>query len=193
VENLPHHFCAESPDHRLYLIGDPKQAIYGFRGADVNTYLAAAETAKSKYSLDTNWRSESALVNAVNTVFEAGDKDTAFVEPHISFEPVQAAERADAQPCFSCSRPNVRRRFKSGAGIADQRTVVVQVGAKDDARRRRRRSLAAVARRCPHGKSAAESARHRRAGGIAPAGRLGAIGAARNANSQRRAGDGQRV
>jgi len=87
---------AESPDHRLYLIGDPKQAIYGFRGADVNTYLAAAETAKSKYSLDTNWRSEPALINAVNTLFESGGKGSAFVEPHIAFKPVTAAERADA-------------------------------------------------------------------------------------------------
>jgi len=89
---------AKSPEHRLYLIGDPKQAIYGFRGADVNTYLSAAESAKSQYSLDTNWRSESALVNAVNTVFESAGKNTTFVEEQITFEPVWAAPQADAQP-----------------------------------------------------------------------------------------------
>ncbi len=89
---------ADSTAHRLYLIGDPKQAIYGFRGADVNTYLQAAETAKAKYSLDTNWRSESALVNAVNTVFESAGKSIAFVEEQISFAPVKAAKKADAQP-----------------------------------------------------------------------------------------------
>ena len=87
---------AESPEHRLYLIGDPKQAIYGFRGADVNTYLDAAETAKSKYSLETNWRSEPALVNAVNTLFESAGKTTVFVEPQIAFAPVQATRKADA-------------------------------------------------------------------------------------------------
>ena len=89
---------AKSPEHRLYLIGDPKQAIYGFRGADVNTYLSAAESAKSQYSLDTNWRSEFALVNAVNTVFENAGKNTAFVEEQISFAPVRSAPQADAQP-----------------------------------------------------------------------------------------------
>ena len=89
---------ANSPEHRLYLIGDPKQAIYGFRGADVNTYLQAAETAKSKYSLDTNWRSEAALVNAVNTVFESARKSVAFVEKQISFAPVRTANKADAEP-----------------------------------------------------------------------------------------------
>jgi len=89
---------AASPAHRLYLIGDPKQAIYGFRGADVNTYLQAAETAKAKYSLDTNWRSEAALVNAVNTIFKSAGETTAFVEEQISFAPVQAAQQADAQP-----------------------------------------------------------------------------------------------
>ena len=89
---------AESAEHRLYLIGDPKQAIYGFRGADVNTYLSAAETATEKFSLDTNWRSETALVNAVNTIFESAGETTAFVEEQISFEPVRAAKNADAQP-----------------------------------------------------------------------------------------------
>ncbi len=90
---------AKSPEHRLYLIGDPKQAIYGFRGADVNTYLATASTPGCKeYSLDTNWRSESALVNAVNTIFESAGKTSAFVEEQISFEPVKSAKLADAQP-----------------------------------------------------------------------------------------------
>jgi exodeoxyribonuclease V beta subunit len=89
---------AKSPAHRLYLIGDPKQAIYGFRGADVNTYLSAAETAKFKYLLDTNWRSESALVHAINTVFESAGETTAFVEKQIAFEPVKSAGKTDVQP-----------------------------------------------------------------------------------------------
>ena len=89
---------AASPAHRLYLIGDPKQAIYGFRGADVNTYLSAADMAGCQYSLDTNWRSESALVNAVNTVFEGAGKNTAFIEEQIPFAPVRAAGQTDCQP-----------------------------------------------------------------------------------------------
>ncbi len=93
-----HAIFADSPAHRLFLIGDPKQAIYGFRGADVNTYLEAAATARSQYSLDTNWRSEAALVGAVNTIFENAGKFTAFVEKNISFDPVKPAGKADQQP-----------------------------------------------------------------------------------------------
>jgi exodeoxyribonuclease V beta subunit len=89
---------AASPDHWLYLIGDPKQAIYGFRGADVNTYLQAAATAGQEYSLDTNWRSESALVNAVNALFSSAGKTAAFLEKDILFETVKAGPKADKSP-----------------------------------------------------------------------------------------------
>ena len=55
----------------LLLIGDPKQAIYGFRGADIHTYLDARDTAaKPTWTLATNYRSTAALVDAVNRVFE---------------------------------------------------------------------------------------------------------------------------
>src|SRR3954471_10804453 len=52
----------------LFLIGDPKQAIYGFRGADVFTYLAAAGRAR-RATMHVNWRSDPGLVTAVNTLF----------------------------------------------------------------------------------------------------------------------------
>ena len=55
-----------SPAHAtLVLIGDPKQAIYAFRGGDVVTYLAAAGTAATRRTLATNWRSDAALVDAL--------------------------------------------------------------------------------------------------------------------------------
>src|SRR4029077_2350439 len=57
-------------EHRLYYVGDPKQAIYGFRGADVFTYLAAALDADRRLTLGTNWRSEQKLVNGVNALFQ---------------------------------------------------------------------------------------------------------------------------
>ncbi len=89
---------AKSEKHWLYLIGDPKQAIYGFRGADVNTYLQAAGTAKYDYSLGTNWRSESALVEGVNALFSAGGAGQVFVEEKIEFSAVQPGPRADNEP-----------------------------------------------------------------------------------------------
>ncbi len=63
--------------HRLIVVGDPKQAIYGFRGADLNAYYMAlnqlrtlGETKTKSYSLDTNWRSIPQLVDGFNSLFE---------------------------------------------------------------------------------------------------------------------------
>ncbi|OBF33072.1 exodeoxyribonuclease V subunit beta [Mycobacterium sp. ACS1612] len=60
----------------VILIGDPKQAIYAFRGGDIVTYLTAAETAGEKKTLGTNWRSDGALVERLQKVLlgaELGD------------------------------------------------------------------------------------------------------------------------
>ncbi len=52
------------------MIGDPKQAIYAFRGADIHTYLAArGDASDAPYTLGKNYRSTEALVRAVNQVF----------------------------------------------------------------------------------------------------------------------------
>ena len=48
----------------MVLIGDPKQAIYAFRGGDVTTYLQAAETAATRQTLSVNWRSDAPLLDA---------------------------------------------------------------------------------------------------------------------------------
>ena len=56
-------------DTSVFFIGDPKQAIYGFRGADVFTYLKAAKIANRRYTLRQNWRSEAKLVDGVNAIF----------------------------------------------------------------------------------------------------------------------------
>ena len=53
----------------LVLIGDPKQAIYAFRGADVYAYLDAARTAGSEATLTTNWRSDQGLIDAYDALF----------------------------------------------------------------------------------------------------------------------------
>ncbi|OBF91578.1 exodeoxyribonuclease V subunit beta [Mycobacterium sp. 852002-51163_SCH5372311] len=60
--------CAFAGHSTLILIGDPKQAIYGFRGGDIHTYLEAARTAEARYTLGVNWRSDSALVDSLQTV-----------------------------------------------------------------------------------------------------------------------------
>ena len=72
----------------FFAVGDPKQSIYRFRGADVYAYLAARRPARERLALGWNWRSVSALVEAVNAVFAAPD---AFVIPGIPYHPVAAA------------------------------------------------------------------------------------------------------
>jgi exodeoxyribonuclease V beta subunit len=59
----------------LLLIGDPKQSIYGFRGADIHSYMAARRaTVGRHYVLDTNYRSTHALVGAVNAWFRQAEE-----------------------------------------------------------------------------------------------------------------------
>lgn len=85
----------------IFLIGDPKQAIYAFRGADIYTYLQAkAATAGRHYTLPKNFRSVTDMVSAVNQLFIAGEQQPqgAFLfrscNSHpIPFLPVQAAGR----------------------------------------------------------------------------------------------------
>ncbi|WP_257797917.1 exodeoxyribonuclease V subunit beta [Psychromonas sp. CD1] len=53
----------------LFMIGDPKQAIYSFRGADIFTYMQARQQVSAHYSLDFNYRSSAQMIDAVNTFF----------------------------------------------------------------------------------------------------------------------------
>ena len=53
----------------LVLIGDPKQAIYAFRGADVYAYLDAARQAATLATLDINWRSDQGLIDGYDALF----------------------------------------------------------------------------------------------------------------------------
>jgi exodeoxyribonuclease V beta subunit len=62
------------PDTALILIGDPKQAIYAFRGADIHTYLAARQSSAGRlYTLKRNFRSTAAMVAATNRCFAAAE------------------------------------------------------------------------------------------------------------------------
>lgn len=74
----------------LFLIGDPKQAIYGFRGADVFTYMDAAGSTLSRFTMTTNYRSQPDLIHAVNTMFQIVQEP--FIFDKIPFIPVRAPE-----------------------------------------------------------------------------------------------------
>ncbi|MBW1828240.1 MAG: exodeoxyribonuclease V subunit beta, partial [Deltaproteobacteria bacterium] len=78
----------------LFLIGDPKQAIYGFRGADIFAYMDASKNTKTRYTLKENWRSEPGLISAVNTIFD--NSNLPFVYDEIPYHRVSSpAEKKD--------------------------------------------------------------------------------------------------
>ncbi|KRG41481.1 exodeoxyribonuclease V subunit beta [Stenotrophomonas pictorum JCM 9942] len=83
-------------DAALFLIGDPKQAIYGFRGGDVHTYLQAKALAALAPPLDRNFRSRPGVLRAIQALYDnAGEQ--AFLDPRIRFEPVlPGSKRSDA-------------------------------------------------------------------------------------------------
>ncbi|HEU5449094.1 MAG TPA: UvrD-helicase domain-containing protein, partial [Acidimicrobiia bacterium] len=74
-------------DATLVLIGDPKQAIYAFRGADVYAYLAAAEVAGARATLAVNWRSDQGLIDAYDALL----RGARLGHEGITYKRVQAA------------------------------------------------------------------------------------------------------
>jgi exodeoxyribonuclease V beta subunit len=80
--------------HPLFLVGDPKQAIYGFRHADLHTYLRARAQADRAYTLTANQRSDAALIEALNSLF--GANGAAFMLPGLDYRRVAAGIRKPA-------------------------------------------------------------------------------------------------
>lgn len=72
----------------LFLIGDPKQAIYRFRGADIFSYIKASGMVGKKYTLANNFRSTPELIKCVNDIFSCSQSPFLFKE--IGFIPVEA-------------------------------------------------------------------------------------------------------
>ncbi|MFP4600706.1 MAG: UvrD-helicase domain-containing protein [Persicimonas sp.] len=89
------HIYHDSKDNVFYLIGDPKQAIYSFRGADVYTYLDAKETVLDAggalVRLDKNYRSSLGVISAYNEIFDQ-EASPPFFTGDISYDtPVECA------------------------------------------------------------------------------------------------------
>lgn len=99
-----YHTRSNDPHSAMLLIGDPKQSIYGFRGADIYSYMQARRATSGRhYILDTNYRSTQALVDVVNLCFGSADtqrEEGAFMyrTPHdnpLPFVAVEAAGRKE--------------------------------------------------------------------------------------------------
>ncbi|CAI07654.1 ATP-dependent exoDNAse beta subunit [Aromatoleum aromaticum EbN1] len=94
----------------LFLVGDPKQAIYSFRNADLHTYLHARSEADTRYTLSHNQRSVGGLIDACNALFTANP--AAFVLDGLAYETVSEG----AKP---------RQRFVDSSAAADPASLRV--------------------------------------------------------------------
>lgn len=85
-------FASGDGENSLFLIGDPKQAIYSFRGADLHTYLDAADSCERGMTLGVNYRSTPELIAAVNRLFSRPGNPRPFLDPKIGYQPVSAPD-----------------------------------------------------------------------------------------------------
>lgn len=85
---LPSPAVARRP--RMVVVGDPKQAIYSFRGADVHAYLSARARADSTETLERSWRMEPGLLEAVNLLF----RGATFGEPTVRHADLRSPDSA---------------------------------------------------------------------------------------------------
>jgi exodeoxyribonuclease V beta subunit len=108
----------------LFLIGDPKQSIYGFRGADVHAYLDACRQAAHMHTLNVNRRSTPALVRATSAVFSRIERP--FGNSGISFELVSPAKEPDTSDGAAALEIHYlsRREFARSSGKLSQRDVL---------------------------------------------------------------------
>ncbi|WP_067566552.1 exodeoxyribonuclease V subunit beta [Candidatus Doolittlea endobia] len=113
-----HRVYSGKQDCALLLIGDPKQAIYAFRGADIFTYIRARREIDTHYTLNTNWRSAPGMVNAVNQLFQS--VPSPFIFSAIPFFPVTAAENNTRLRLVveQQSQPAMRVWLQPGAGVS---------------------------------------------------------------------------
>lgn len=103
---------------RLILIGDPKQAIYAFRNADVAVYTAAraAIPADRQYTMERNFRSDAPLIDALNHMLCAGPN--VMLTPGIKYTPVTSEHKARLHDADGLPVPPVTLRWFDGSSFA---------------------------------------------------------------------------
>ena len=117
------------------VVGDPKQSIYRFRGADVFAYLEARRGATGRLHLERNWRSVPPLVEAVNAVFSGAGS---FVTSGIEYRPMAAAGesagplRLDSEGAAVALEFRLLPRAPAGRPLAKKDALPVAAGAAAD-------------------------------------------------------------
>ena len=98
---------AKEPSNVVFFVGDPKQAIYSFRGADIYTYLKASQDTQQQYTLDTNWRSHPDLIKALNQLFSQSEHP--FYDNSILYQPVKSGQ--EQEPALESLEPRTPLRL----------------------------------------------------------------------------------
>jgi exodeoxyribonuclease V beta subunit len=123
-----------APSQYLYLIGDPKQAIYKFRGADIYSYLDAQRHAEHQFTLGYNWRSHPQLVKAVNVLFQ---RERAFLLDGLAFIDVEpglspdngelhhAGQAASTLVLWQLPKSDTKAGYWSGGKAAEAISIAV--------------------------------------------------------------------
>ena len=93
-------FGGTAADHLFFMIGDPKQSIYKFRGADIGAYLAVKRKVEPRrqFTLSENFRSSPDFLEAVNALYAPGEFANPFVEPDIPYLAVTCGKPQENQP-----------------------------------------------------------------------------------------------
>ncbi|SEK87796.1 DNA helicase/exodeoxyribonuclease V, beta subunit [Colwellia chukchiensis] len=107
----------------LYMIGDPKQAIYGFRGGDIFAYLAARHDCDYQWLMDTNWRSSADMITGYNRLFygnHLNQEGTEVFGYQIPYLPVKASPKAE-QKAFSDGQYHALQFIHFNAEAMDSR------------------------------------------------------------------------
>lgn len=105
------------PKHLFYLVGDPKQAIYGFRNADIYTYLQAKESMPKTAQLSHNFRSTAPLIEGINNLFSSLQFSLPQHKNNLSYQPLKAHKKGDSSTpaihFFVASTPSSSKRWPS--------------------------------------------------------------------------------
>ncbi len=108
-------------DAPLVLIGDPKQAIYSFRGADLPAYLSAVRgSLEEGFTLTRNWRSTPEFLAAVNALFQGS---TPFVIPEIEYRPVNSGKYPEGSGPFAGEPPFLLWPYDRYEGAPGQKAL----------------------------------------------------------------------
>lgn len=113
----------------LIVVGDPKQAIYRFRGADVDTYIAACRQIKQRLHLVNNYRSHPAIMNFINHLFTLSNQNCALTNSYLGegIDYVEAVAKADMNENLLPTAAEVSKIFSTKAIKADYFTQPVQI------------------------------------------------------------------